>query len=86
MLSNLFLFIVAVIAGAMNGVAGGGGLIAFPALMFVGIPPIPANATNTAAMWVGTAASTFAYRQDMSIRRWEFFTLTVASVLVHIYC
>ncbi|OKH54976.1 hypothetical protein NIES2101_05265 [Calothrix sp. HK-06] len=81
MLTNLFLFTVAIIAGAMNGVAGGGGLIAFPALMFVGISPIPANATNTAAMWVGTAASTFAYRQDMTIRRWEFFTLTVASVL-----
>lgn len=81
MLSNLFLFTVAIIAGAMNGIAGGGGLIAFPALMFVGVPPIPANATNTAAMWVGTAASTFAYRKDITIRRWELFVLTLASVL-----
>ena len=80
-LSNLFLFVVAIIAGGINGVAGGGGLIAFPALIFAGIPPIQANATNTAAMWVGTAASTFAYRREMSIRRWELLLLTVTSAL-----
>jgi uncharacterized protein len=81
MLSNLFLFTIAIIAGAMNGVAGGGGLIAFPALIFVGVPPIAANATNTAAMWAGTVASTYAYRKDMSIRRSSLFWLTTASIL-----
>ena len=80
-LSNLFLFVIAIIAGAMNGVAGGGGLIGFPALIFAGIPPIQANATNTAGMWVGTVASTFAYRREMSIRRRDLLLLTITSAL-----
>ncbi len=52
-------------AGALNSVAGGGGFIAFPALIFTGMPPINANATNTAALWPGTVASTGAYRHAL---------------------
>jgi len=46
----------------VNSVAGGGSFISFPALLFTGMPAIPANATNTMAMWPGTLASTLAYR------------------------
>lgn len=56
------LFAAALLAGAVNSVAGGGSFISFPALLFAGVPPIPANATNTAAVWPGTVASTLAYR------------------------
>jgi uncharacterized membrane protein YfcA len=59
----LFLFVAALVAGAINSVAGGGSFITFPALIFVGIAPIAANATNTAAVWPGTVASTVAYRK-----------------------
>lgn len=59
---GLFLFVAAFVAGALNSVAGGGGFIAFPALVFTGMPAINANATNTAALWPGTVASTSAYR------------------------
>lgn len=62
----LFLFAAALAAGALNSVAGGGGFIAFPALVMTGIPPINANATNTAALWPGTLASTGAYRGVMT--------------------
>jgi len=48
-------------------VAGGGSFIAFPALLFTGIGPIPANATNTFSLWVGTAASGGAYRNHLKI-------------------
>lgn len=60
-----FLFLAALVAGALNSVAGGGSFISFPALIFARIPPIPANATNTAAMWPGTIASTIAYWNDL---------------------
>jgi len=43
----IFLFVAGVIGGAMNAVAGGGSFIAFPAMLFTGIAPIPANATNS---------------------------------------
>ncbi|MFZ3381451.1 MAG: sulfite exporter TauE/SafE family protein [Candidatus Acidiferrales bacterium] len=58
----VFLFFAALIAGVLNSVAGGGSFISFPALLFTGMAPIAANATNTAAVWPGTVASTVAYR------------------------
>jgi uncharacterized membrane protein YfcA len=63
---SIFLFGAALAAGALNSVAGGGGFIAFPALIFTGVPPIQANATNTVALWPGTVASTGAYRRAIS--------------------
>jgi len=51
------------LAGVLNSVAGGGSFITFPALLFTRMAPIPANATNTAALWPGTVASAFAYRR-----------------------
>lgn len=62
--SFAFLFAVALFGGAINSVAGGGGFLCFPALLFVGMPPIQANATNTIALWPGTVASVAAYRSE----------------------
>jgi len=62
----IFLFFAALIAGTLNSVAGGGSFISFPALLFCGIPPIAANATNTIALWPGTIASTVAYRNEFT--------------------
>jgi hypothetical protein len=45
----------------LNALAGGGSFISFPALLFMGVPPVQANATNTVALWPGLAASTLAY-------------------------
>ena len=64
--TSAFLFLAAVVAGALNSVAGGGSFITFPALLFAGVPAIPANATNTAAVWPGTVASAFAYRNELN--------------------
>jgi len=57
------------LAGAMNAVAGGGSFVAFPTLLFTGVPPIPANATNTLSLWVGTAVSGGAYRRHLNLPR-----------------
>ena len=51
----------------INAVAGGGSFVAFPALLFTGVPPIPANATNTVALWTGVTASGGAYRDRLDI-------------------
>jgi uncharacterized membrane protein YfcA len=58
----ILLFFAALAAGALNAVAGGGSFIAFPSLIFTGMQPIAANATNTCALWPGTLASATAYR------------------------
>ncbi|HUZ47703.1 MAG TPA: sulfite exporter TauE/SafE family protein [Terriglobia bacterium] len=61
----IFLFFAALIAGVQNSVAGGGTFFSFPALLFAGVPPIPANATSTVALWPGTMASAAAYRKRL---------------------
>jgi uncharacterized membrane protein YfcA len=63
------LFFAGALAGAMNAVAGGGSFVAFPTLLFTGVPPIPANATNTLSLWVGTAVSGGAYRRHLNLPR-----------------
>jgi uncharacterized membrane protein YfcA len=56
----------ALIGGAVNSVAGGGSFLTFPALLFAGVPAIPANATSSAAMWVGGIASARGYREEIA--------------------
>jgi len=58
------LFFAALVAGAINAVAGGGSFVTFPTLMFIGVPAKFANATNTVALWPGQVASIGAYRRQ----------------------
>ncbi len=60
-----FLAGAAFIGGLVNSVAGGGGFIAFPALLKAGLLPIQANATNTVALWPGQFTSIAGYREDL---------------------
>jgi len=66
--------------GGINAVAGGGSFVSFPALLFVGVSPIPANATNTLALWVGTTASGGAYPQKLNIPRRVMIPLVLTSI------
>jgi uncharacterized membrane protein YfcA len=75
------LFLAAAIGGAINSVAGGGSFVAFPALLFAGVPPVPANATNTIALWPGSLASAVAYRRELRDVRRELLPLGAASLL-----
>jgi len=68
-------------AGAMNSVAGGGSLISFPALVASGVPAVPANATNTAALWPGTLSSALAYSKDTKLYRDLMLPLIIPSAL-----
>ena len=67
----VILFLVAVVAGAINSVAGGGSFLTLPALLFTGVTPVVANATSTLGMWPGSLASAVAYRRELGMRtRW----------------
>lgn len=63
------LLLAALLAGAINAVAGGGSFISFPALLFIGMPSVSANATNAFALWPGSAASVGAYRAELRQQR-----------------
>ena len=77
--TGITLFAVAIGAGAINAVAGGGSFITFPALMLAGLPGISANATNNTAMWLGTAASAMGYRQELRETRAVNLRMILAS-------
>ncbi|KLN63523.1 sulfite exporter TauE/SafE family protein [Vibrio sp. VPAP30] len=62
----ILLFGAGVLGGILNSIAGGGSFITFPTLMFVGVPPVIANATNTFAACAGYLSGTYGFRQDIA--------------------
>jgi len=65
-LTDAILLLAAFAAGALNSIAGGGILITFPTLVFLGIQPVAANITCTVGLFFGYFSSAWAYRKDFS--------------------
>lgn len=53
------LVLIAMVAGIIDTLAGGGGLLVLPALILAGVPPLSALGTNKLQSTMGTATSTF---------------------------
>jgi len=81
MVEMLFLFVAGFLGGVVNAIAGGGSFITFPALLFVGVPPISANATNTFASCSGYISGTYAFRKDLRAHRAELPRFVLLSLL-----
>lgn len=65
------IFAAAVAAGMINSVAGGGTLLTFPTLVWVGLDPIVANVTSTVALWPGSLGAMVGFRRELgSSQRW----------------
>ncbi|SHJ24693.1 hypothetical protein SAMN02745194_02099 [Roseomonas rosea] len=62
--SALLMLVAGLLAGAMNAAAGGGSFVTIPAMVFVGLPSVAANASSTVALLPGTLASAWAWRHD----------------------
>ena len=69
------------LAGVVDSVAGGGGLISLPAYLFAGVPPHTAVATNKCSSSMGTLVSTLRYLKSGYLDR-SVAVVTVASALV----
>lgn len=61
----LFLLAAGFFGGILNSIAGGGSFISFPALLFVGVSPISANATNTFSSCAGYLSGAYAFRSEL---------------------
>ncbi|MEH3106387.1 MAG: TSUP family transporter [Sphingomonas fennica] len=72
---------VAFVAGAIDALAGGGGLLTLPTLLAVGVPPVSAVATNKLQSTCGTGSAVFAFwrKGHIDARR---FAATAAAVFV----
>ena len=66
----LFLFSVALVAGFIDTLAGGGGLITIPSLLLCGIPPLQALGTNKFQSVMGTATATYMLHKAKAIN-WQ---------------
>jgi uncharacterized protein len=78
---TLLISAAALVAGAVNSIAGGGTLLSFPALLWIGRAPIMANATNSVALWPGSFAGMIGFRRELaSVPRW-LLLLTIPSLV-----
>lgn len=79
--SLVFLAVAGLVAGALNAVAGGGSLISFPALVYVGLPPLAANVTNSVGVWPGYIGTTVGYKGELAGQRRRITVLALTALL-----
>ena len=82
MATYFLFFVAAVVAGAINSLGGGGGLITFTLLALV-LPPVTADATSALALLAGYPAAVWGARTELAHvlhRRW-LWLLLVPSLL-----
>lgn len=82
-MTNYFLFFLAtIVAGAINALAGGGGLITFPLLMLV-VPPVIADATSAVALFFAYPTAVWRTRSQLEgvFGRGWLWLLLIPSVL-----
>lgn len=71
MSETVIIILAGIGAGIINAIAGGGTLVSFPTLIWLGRDPIVANATNTVAIWPASLAAAYGFRRELStVRRW----------------
>jgi uncharacterized protein len=75
------MFAAALVAGMVNAVAGGGTLLTFPLLIWLGLDPKVANATSTVALWPGLFGGLFGYRREMNDSSLILMRLGVISLI-----
>ena len=61
--------------------AGGGTLVSFPTLVWLGLDSVTANATSTVAIWPGTVGSTWGYRRELREAEPRYRILIVPSLI-----
>ena len=68
-------------AGVINSIAGGGTLITFPVLLWMGLDAKIANATSTVALWPGLFGGLFGYRKELENSATVLLRLGLTSVI-----
>ena len=81
LLQGIILFASAFIAGMINSIAGGGTLLTFPALIWLGLDAKAANATSTVALWPGLMGGLWGYRREMEENRALLVPLGLTSLV-----
>ncbi|WP_456416571.1 TSUP family transporter [Thiolapillus sp.] len=76
-----FLMATAAVAGLVDAIAGGGGLLTLPALLWAGLPPVQALATNKLQGSFGTLSASIHYICKTDILQHKLWPLVSATFL-----
>jgi uncharacterized membrane protein YfcA len=79
--SSLILFLVGLVAGTLNVIAGGGSLLTLPVMIFLGLPPTVANGTNRVAILIQNVGASWSFHRRKLISK-EWLVLAVPPALV----
>lgn len=77
----VFLFLAAFLAGFIDSIAGGGGMITIPAMLLAGIPPLETLGTNKLQSLFGSSSATIAYARAGHVRLAEQLPMAALSAL-----
>jgi uncharacterized protein len=72
---------VALLAGAINSIAGGGSLILFPTLVALGMGTVAANVTNSVSQWPGYLGGVVGFRDEYAGQRSRLTRFSIVAVL-----
>lgn len=81
MTDYIVILLASFVAGATNAVAGGGTLITFPILVWLGVDPVSANITNTVSLWIGSFTGALGFRKQIKYGRRHLRILLVPTLL-----
>src|SRR3954468_4057443 len=81
LLHGLAMFAAAFVGGMMNSIAGGGTLLTFPVLLWLGLDPKVANATSAVALWPGFFGGVWGFRRELENSRSILVRLGATSVI-----
>ncbi|HJR05994.1 MAG TPA: sulfite exporter TauE/SafE family protein [Pyrinomonadaceae bacterium] len=81
LLQGVILFASAFLAGMINSIAGGGTLLTFPTLIWLGLDAKEANATSTVALWPGLVGGLFGFRRELEKSRPLLVRLGITSLV-----
>ncbi len=85
MLQYLLLFVVGLVAGTLNVIAGGGSFLTIPLLIFMGLPPIVANGTNRVGILCQNIAASWSFQRhgvvDWQYVRWAALPAVFGALL-----
>lgn len=82
MLDYIIICIAAFFAGILNTLAGGGTFLTFPALSYIGIAPVMANATSAVAVFPGYLSGALGFRKELqSFERSALLRITLIIII-----
>jgi uncharacterized membrane protein YfcA len=82
---TLLLIAAAFIAGIIDSIAGGGGMITIPALLLAGVPPVEALGTNKLQGLFGSTSATIAYARKGHIDLLSLWPAALMSLIGSVF-